>query len=499
MSKQIIGRIKEIHKLNAILNSSQSELVAIYGRRRVGKTFLIRKTFDDNPKLFYFEVSGEKEGTFYDQLENFRKNCEKYFKIDVPIKEFANWKEAFATFTKLLLKMPVSKKIVIFFDELPWLATPKSKILQSLDYYWNNEWSKIDRLKLIICGSAASWMLKKIIHAKGGLHNRLTQKIHLTPFSLDESKKYLSSSKINIENIEILKLYLSVGGIPYYLSLMDKGKSAVEIIQALLFAKEGPLFDEFDILFKSLYTESEIHVKILLTVAKSRYGISRSMLLEETSSSSGGGINDKIEELVAADFIEKFIPYGRTKKDYYLRLADEFIYFYIKWIKNKKEAIKKTPDYWFNIFNSSSYESWAGYAFENLCIKNVELIIKKLKLESLVKEVGSWRYCSERTYEKQKKTQFKKSTSNKGAQIDLLIERKDNVIILFEIKFTNSKFTISKAYYQELTNKIDVFKRETNCKKQIFLAMITWWGLNHNQYSQEIVSFDLTAEEIFFS
>jgi AAA+ ATPase superfamily predicted ATPase len=276
----IIGRNDEKKKLAKILHSGEAEFLAIYGRRRVGKTFTIREFFKN--KGLYFEVTGQKDATFNEQLDNFHKTLHEIFKPDLPIQKPESWKEAFSFLTILVKLQPPKKNIIIFLDELPWLATKRSGLLQALDYEWNSVWSRTNNLKLIVCGSAASWILEKLIHAKGGLYNRITNTIHLKPFSIGESKLYLEKKGINLTPVQILELYMVMGGIPFYLRQVEKGKSSAQIINSLCFQKDGFLFSEFNRLFKSLFDQSEIHYKIIREIAKKRNGILREELLKST-------------------------------------------------------------------------------------------------------------------------------------------------------------------------------------------------------------------------
>ncbi len=307
----IIGRESEKKKLSKILRSNEPEFLAIYGRRRVGKTFLIHEFFHD--RGLYFELIGQKDAGLKMQLENFYQAVQEAFKPKLPIKKPDSWKEALSILTTLVEAQPGKKKIILFFDELPWLATKRSGLLQALEYEWNRKWSRNNNLKLIVCGSAASWILEKLIQAKGGLHNRITDTIYLQPFTLGESSRYLKSRGVTLKPLQILELYMAIGGIPHYLRQVEKGKSSTQIINSLCFHKDGVLFTEFTRLFQSLFDHADIHNRIISEIGKKRNGILRGDLLEATGCKSGGTFKKRLQELRESGFIQEFIPYGKSR------------------------------------------------------------------------------------------------------------------------------------------------------------------------------------------
>lgn len=489
MKYDIVGRKKEIEKLDSIFASNEAEFLALYGRRRVGKTYLIRKFFEAQPCVF-FEVTGLKDGALNTQLDLFTEAIqETFYKGNVKLERPKRWLDAMRMLTEHIQDLNGKKKIVLFFDELPWLATRKSGILQAIDYYWNTRWSRDSRIKLIVCGSAASWVLEKIIYAKGGLHNRITARMHLQPFTLRETSDYLGYRGIRLNEQQVLELYMVMGGIPFYLKSVEKGISAAQNINKICFQPEGTLLNEFDNLFSSLYDKADTHMEIIQALAKNRGGLSKEELLARINlSSSGGTFKKRLLELEEAGFAAPFFPYGRTRKGTYYRIIDEYTLFYLNWIRPvRHKLLRDNSNYWENKSQTPSWKSWAGYAFEAVCFKHISLICKALDISAISKEIGSWRY----------RPSSKSATTKKGAQIDLLLDRVDGIINVCEIKHHSKKFTIDKSYARQLEHKLDIFKEKSKTGKQLFLTMITTFGLTENEYTQQLVYRGLTLKDLF--
>lgn len=483
----LVGRDEEIKILEDLFNSNKPEFLALYGRRRVGKTYLIRQFFQNEDAIF-FNVTGSKDSALTQQIEHFTKQIGKIFFNDLELKISRSWDETFEKLTKAFDQAPANKKIILFFDELPWMATRKSGLLQTLDYYWNQFWSNNPKIKLIICGSAASWIIHKIIKNKGGLYNRITEKIHLEPFDLPGTKQFLDSQGIKLNNKQILFLYMVTGGIPYYLSKVKKGKSATQVIENLAFTKKGFLLDEFDDLFSSLFDDGDIHVQIVKTIAKYRYGIGKRKLLEKIGKFAlGGGGVKKLRELEETGFILSFKPLYHRKKGTYYRLIDEYTLFYLKWIEPIRESLQKQSlDHgnWQALQNTPEWYNWLGYAFESVCYKHISTIRKTLSI-SPTALASSWRYSPQ------------KGRKNRGAQIDLLFDRKDDAITLCEIKYTEEPFELTKDYVEILNRKIAIFKEQTRTKKQLFLALISANGIKNNYYVEDMVCGVVTLNDFF--
>lgn len=484
MQQNIFARDKEIKILNNVLTSKEAELVAVYGRRRVGKTYLIREYFTN--KGIYCEFVGKKDGTLQEQLENFAMAFSKTFYNGIPIKNPNNWKEALKQLTEEIAKVPRTKKVVIFFDELPWMATPKSGLLQNIDYFWNSQWSAFKNLKIILCGSAAAWILDNLINAKGGLYNRITKTILLEPFNLYETKMFLKKQGLNLNDHNILDVYMAMGGIAHYLKQVQKGKSAAQNINDICFHKNGLLYTEFPRIFKSLFDESELHLAIIRKIAKHHYGLDRNQLLADLGVKSGGTFNKRLEELESSGFIQSFIPYGRKIKDHYYRIVDEYSLFYLTWIEPyvAKKLGSSRSTYWPSKLKTGGWSSWAGVAFEQTCYKHIEQIKQALGIEQISCEVGNWRYIPT------------KGSNEQGAQIDLLFDRDDGTISICEIKYCADEFVIDKAYANNLVNKLNVFEKHFKSKKQIFLAMITTSGVKKNMWHEDLVHSEVKLKDL---
>lgn len=480
----IIGRGKEKAYLDGINCSDKAQFVAVYGRRRVGKTYLVRTYFES--KGPYLEVVGVKDGSMGKQLEGFHESLIETFPDLGGTAYPADWKQAFSTLDSRLQKLSASKRFTVFLDELPWLASPRSCLLQELDYFWNKKWSKMPTLNLVVCGSAASWMTSNLINDKGGLHNRLTGIVALEPFSLCESRDFLQSKGCDLTMYQIIELYLAMGGVPYYLEQASKGKSPAQIIEASCFDESGLLRGEFDRLFPSLFAHSGNHMRIIRMIARKRYGASRKDLILSTGLSSGGSINRPLEELEASGFITRFVPYGKKNNDSYFRLSDEFTNFHLSWIaKHQKSGPRQQKNYWLNTSQTPSWKSWAGYGFEGIVQKHADRILDGLGVSGVLCEIATWR-CPPSLV-----------TAGKGAQIDLLLDRADGVITIVEIKFSAGPITITSEYADKLRRKQAVFVEGTKTRKSTSLVMVSPFGVNRNKYSNELLSHDLSAEVLF--
>lgn len=467
---KLIGRKYEIENLKRAHNSHNSELIALYGRRRVGKTFLVREVFK---KQFVFEVTGLYNGIMSDQLTNFSRALSKQQrknKTAIP----ATWFDAFAQLEKRLEKLKSGKKKVVFIDEFPWLATARSKFLMAFENFWNSYCTKRNDLIVVICGSAASFMIQKIILNKGGLHNRITRQIRLLPFNLRESELFLKSRGINYTPYDIVKIYMMIGGVPHYLEQFQKGRSVAQNIDDLCFSKEGALHNEFEKLFVSLFQDSEKHLAIIKTLAQSQNGLIRKELLQKSQLNSGGDSTLKLRELIESGFISEYKYFGNKRQLTLFRLSDEYSKFYLKFIQNNRDSGAGT---WQRLQAKQNYKIWTGFAFETLCLKHINQIKSALGVASVFTRNSSW--------------------FNTEAQIDLLIDRDDNIINVCEIKFYNDPFVIDKNYYLNLKNKLTAFKEASRTNKNIFLIMITSYGIKENKYSRELVQNSIQLTDLF--
>jgi uncharacterized protein len=487
MAVAIIGREKEKSILSGFLKSSRAEFLALYGRRRIGKSYLVTNFFRESDCVFFYTV-GLKNEAYKKQISQFTKVIGDVFYSGAELKARSNWLETFELLTNAFNNAPKNKKIVLFLDEFPWLATRRSGILEALDYYWNRYWVHSKNIKLIICGSSASWIVNKIINNKGGLHNRITYQMSLEPFNLKETKKYLQYAGIKLNNKQVLQIYMVTGGIPYYLANIPKGLSATQIVELLAFTKKSLLLEEFYNLFSSLFDNADVYIKTIRFIANLRYGIGQEELLTKLGKTMCGlGGLKVLNDLEEAGFIISFKPYFHKKRGIYYRVADEYITFYLDWIEPIKDTLLSrslTKGYWEKQHNLAKWHSWAGYSFEAVCYKHLSQVVKALQLNATAIP-NSWRYTP------------KKGKNENGAQIDLLFDRDDDAITICEIKYTEQAFVIDKQYAKILLNKAEVFKKITKTRKQIFFAIISANGLKPTIYSEELISSCITLDDLF--
>lgn len=467
---KIIGRQYELSEFEKIKSSSKSEFVAVYGRRRVGKTFLIRHAFHND---FTFHFTGLANAKLDDQLKNFYTQLSKKHTFKKGIVPAANWLEAFEHLIDYLSKQRTKKK-TIFIDELPWLATSQSKFIIALEYFWNHWASARKDIVLVVCGSAASWMIQHLLKNKGGLHNRVTNRMKVNPFTLTECESFLKHKHFSISRYEITQLYMSLGGVPFYLDMLDKSKSVAQNINHLCFSKEGPLRKEFDELYASLFKSPEKYKAVIEALSKKAKGLTRTELLKLSKLSSAGSTTRILEELEESGFISKYMSYEKNERDALYQLTDFYSNFYFKHIK-KASVLDK--NYWFNAMDSNAYKTWCGYAFEQVCLYHIDEIKNALGISGVSTNSASWQ--------------------NKNAQIDLLIDRNDYIINICEMKFSINEFTIDKNYFSNLNRKIDEFKLASKTKKAVHLTMITANGVKKNQYSNIIMQQNINLDSLF--
>lgn len=474
---KLVGRHGEKELLRAVLESDSPELVAVYGRRRVGKTFLIRNYCRD---FLVFECSGVHEAGLKVQLQNFTLALQLAMKTKLPLVVPDSWLVAFHYFDQYLADLPADRPAVIFFDEFPWLHTQKSGFLQAFEHWWNSSASRHSHFKVIICGSAASWMIDKILNNKGGLHNRVTQRIRLLPFSLRETEEYLQSRLVNLDQFHLLQLYMAMGGIPYYLHHVKKGESSTQVIDRLCFTKDGILKQEFKNLYESLFSNAQHHETVVRELARIGKGLNRNEIIIACGFSSGGTTTRILTELEESGFISGYIPFEKNENDRIYKLTDEYSLFYLKFIEGARATGEGA---WLRQVNNSSYMSWCGFAFESVCQKHISQIKKALGIEGVLTQVSAWRHIGKR--------------GKPGTQIDLLLDRADRCINLCEIKMTGKEFTIDKKYAEELDNKLNVFLSQTGSKKTIFLTLVTTYGVSKNDYYTGRVQAEVKVNQLF--
>lgn len=465
--------------MQSLLTDKKSHMLALIGRRRVGKTFLIRDVFKES---MAFEMTGMKDAPLDHQLMNFTFQFNRFFKEGPPVMLTENWLHAFQLLTEALEKLDRTKKHVVFFDELPWIASKRSGFTEALGHWWNN-WASQNNIVAVLCGSAASWMLDNIVNAQGGLHNRITKLIRLKPFTLSETKEFLESRKVRMSDYQIVQLYMVTGGIPHYLEQVEQGQSAAQSIQSMCFEKDGILRNEFENLYSALFNNASNHIQVVKVLEQKAMGLDRKEILERTNFSDGGWFSKLLEELEASGFIHAYHPLENKKKDTLYRLSDEFSLFYLKFIQGTTNT---EEGYWMSLQQSQEYKIWCGYAFENVCMKHVQEIKTALGIGAVHTRVGSYLHRANEEY-------------NRGFQIDLLLDRKDDVITICEVKFYSDTFTITADYAKKLHTKREGLKAVKRSKKSVQIAFISTFGVAENAQKLDYVDNDLTLDVLFAS
>jgi uncharacterized protein len=470
----IIGRKEEIEKLDNIIQSRKSEFLAVYGRRRVGKTFLIREYFDYK---FDFQVSGLANADTSQQLFNFDSSLHRQSNLlfDTPS---VNWLQAFQRLMDHLETVEEKRKKVVFFDELPWFDTHGSDFVMGLEHFWNSWASNRKDIVLIVCGSAASWMVNALINNSGGLHNRITQKMKVRPFNLQETEAMLASKNGVFERYQIIQLYMAFGGIPYYLEAIQPQLSVQQNIQELIFDEAGLLKNEYFNLYRSLFKKYEIYEKVVEILSSKTEGMQRSELVNLSNVNSGGTLTKVLTDLEESGFITAYNALDQKQKNIIYRLSDYYTAFYFRFVKNGQYQGKNA---WLNAIDLPAQRTWQGLAFEQICIDHIDQIKKELGISGVQTNHAVWRG----------------STAEKSAQIDLLIDRRDQVINLCECKFSLDVFSIDKDYAEKLRSKINTFKLVSKTKKSVFLTFITTYGIAKNTHANMLVRNEVTMDALF--
>ena len=472
----LIGREKEIAVLKACYMSDHSEFVAVYGRRRVGKTFLVKELFES---IFTFYSTGILQGNREAQLRAWNREMSRSGAADFP--DASNWMEAFENLHLLIEKSDAKGRIdgkkVIFLDEIPWMATMHSDFLIGLDFFWNRWASSRKDVLLIVCGSAASWITENIVNDKGGLHNRLTRQILMEPFTLRECEQFFESRRLPMTRYQMAEAYMIFGGIPYYLNLMEPRYSLYQNVDEIYFAQGAELRGEFENLYRSLYRHSENYVRVVEALAKKGIGLTRTEIVAGSGMSDGGSLTKILEDLSINGFIREYKAYGKKKRDSLYQLTDFFSLFAIRF---RDKQATYANDFWLRYSSTTAHATWSGIGYEKLCLLHLPQIRRKLGIEGVLTSAYSWRGDYE----------------GAGAQVDLVIDRNDAVINLCEIKFSSGLVQIDKRSDASMRNKRAAFISTTHTHKAVQTTMITTFGLKRNNYSAEIVS-EVVLDDLF--
>lgn len=471
----MIGRKNELIQLNHAFSSKESQLVAIYGRRRIGKTYLVNEAFNHT---FAFHHSGLKRGGMKEQLKQFRLSLRQQGHWDCP--KLNDWQEAFFELGNFLSGSP-SKRKVVFLDEMPWMDTFKSNFLMAFEGFWNGWAAFRSDILLIVCGSATTWILKKVVHSKEGLHNRLSARIRLEPFTLQECRQYAEEEGLGFDERQLAECYMALGGVAYYWSQLVKGMSAEQNINRLFFSRDGGLQDEFEELYSSLFRNPQPYKSIILELGKRRYGLTRDEIIAGIGKESGGDMSRYLEELEECGFIRRYhLPAAKTRGSLY-QLIDNFSLFHMQFVVAARDS--EIDNYWTSYVSEGPKNAWRGLAFERLCLEHVRQIKAKLGISGVAVEVYAWRKPGT-------------GRDDPGVQIDLLLDRKDGIINLCEMKYADGEYVLDRAELDRMIVRREAFLAACRTKKSIHLTLITANGLCHNKYSGNIQS-ELTLADLF--
>lgn len=469
MAKEnIIGRVKEQELLGEYMSSGQSEFIAIYGRRRIGKTFLVKQFFDEK---FDFYMTGIYDNNKREQLMNFNRQLNKYSGAYYPVVD--NWFDAFAQLQHYLERLHDQKTVLVFIDELPWLDTPRSKFLRALELFWNEWASSKCNMKFIVCGSATTWMTNKLLGDKGGLHNRVTRPIRLHSFSLAETEEYLLSKGFQVDRLQLLDGYMVLGGTPFYLSMLRPQYSMTQNIDDLFFAEAAPLREEYDFLFRSLFNDSAKYRRIIELLATKVKGMTKQEIITALKIEDNGNLTEVLDNLCKCDFLRRYNAVGKKERDVMYQLIDHYCLFYIRYVKNDRS---QDPRRWSHMLNDGSRKAWSGYAFEQVCLRHVGQIKRKLGIENVLSDVGSWQVP--------------------GAQVDLVIERSDRIVNLCEMKYSDKPFSVTKSYLGKMEERRELFRAATKSTKALHLTIVSPFGIKDNAQSNGIQSV-VTLDDLY--
>lgn len=473
MREHIIGRTREIERLLRYIASQRSEFIAIYGRRRIGKTFLVRELFEHE---FAFRITAKENATTREQLMNFSEAIQRTTGSACQIRD---WSHAFRILAHHIEQDQSESPKIIFFDELPWFDTGGSKFVSALEHFWNDWACYRHDIKLIVCGSATTWMLNKVLNARGGLHNRVTHSILLEPFTLLETELYFHSHGFSYNRNEILECYMAMGGIAHYLSLFENDKSVAQNIDMLCFTRGGELVTEFNRMLMSLFHKAEKHIAVITALQARGMGLTREDIIEQAGQVNNGNLTTLLRELEECDFIRSYVPFGKTKKDKLYQLIDPFILFYFRFMHRNSNL---GGDYWLKMQSRQEYKSWCGYAFEVVCLNHINQLIHALGIDGSINTPCSWSYRpSPQTIRNSDDEDLKHR-----AQIDLIIDRSDQTINICEMKYSHNEYVITADDNATLARRLRIFSRVTKTRKSLQPVYITPCGLSNNAYSRRI-------------
>lgn len=477
-NNKLIGRKNEREQFDDIYATKKPALVAVYGRRRVGKTFLVRQHFNNN---FDFSFTGNYQMSRQGQLSLFNQELRRFSGQDYPLVK--DWFSAFEQLRQYLSSLD-NERLVLFFDELPWMETPKSNFIQAFSYFWNTWASTRQGLKLFVCGSSTTWMMENLIGDKGGLYGRVTHTIYLAPFTLGETEAYLHANGIRWNRYQMLETYMIMGGIPFYLEMLKPKLTFDQNIDNLFFAANAPLRMEYGFLFRSLFNDAQLYRQVVETIAKHSQGMTRQQIKEELGMADGGALTVVLENLVRCDFLRRYAAFGKSERNALYQLTDLFSLFHLRFVADNNG---QDAQFWSNMRENPSRVAWRGYAFEQVCLHHIPQIKEAIGIKAVLSNVCSWS-CPTFT--------DKDGNPWQGTQIDLLIDRRDQVINICEMKYANDVYIIDKDYEERLRRRLSTFQHLTRTRKALHLTFITTYGLSRNTHSGNVQT-EVTMGDLF--
>ena len=469
-----VGRTEEITTLQSLLDSEQADLVAIIGRRRIGKTYLVKNAYKTS---FSFHITGVKDANKMTMIKAFVTKIEELSESKLPLAVPDNWLDAFRLLKNYLISLKSTQKKIVFLDEFPWMDSRKSGFLSAFEFFWN-DWAVDQNITVIVCGSSTTWMLNNVLNNKAGLHNRITKYIRLEPFTLREARQLLHTKGLKLPDYDIAQLYMAMGGVPYYLNEVESGESVIQSIDRILFSEKSSLKNEFQNLYRALFDQYEKYELVVRVLSAKQKGLTRQEIIDATKISNGGGLTRILTELEECSFIKSFQPFGKEKKDLIYRLIDEYSLFYFQFNPQKKPAGS-----FIQMSTTPKYKAWSGFAFESLCIKHTPQIKQALGIGGIFSTESSF--------------YFKGDATESGFQIDMLIDRSDNAINLCEMKFYATVYELTKKEAEKLQLRRELFRNKTQTSKYLINTLMTTFGIKTNEHSASGIDKVLMLDALF--
>ena len=469
----IIGRREEIRELEKCEKSKKSELVCVYGRRRVGKTYLVEQSFAN---LFAFRATGVESGNTRTQLKSFYQRLVEAGDTERRVPQ--DWFEAFSRLERILaaenIRRSIHGKRIVFFDEFPWFATPRSDFLEAFGEFWNRCGTAQGDFLFIICGSATSWIIKNILEDTGSLYNRVTSQIFLRPFSLRETELYMESRVFGWSRRQIVECQMIFGGLPYFFDLLNPDESLTWNINALIFKPHALLRHESKKLLEATLKKSPAYNDILKCLSSHYYGMQKNACFASLDISQGT-FSRAVEDLIKCGYVHESVDRYSKGHPLRLQLIDPFLLFHYNFLEKGYSETTRFEDF---KSDTGRYNNWRGHAFEILCMYHIDHIKNALGISGV--RTNSYAWVSEKN----------------EAQIDLVLDRDDGIVNICEEKYTDTAFAVSAEYEERLLKKMDIYRAETKTKKALKIVMICTENLAGTANTEHITRV-LTLDDLF--